>query len=195
MKNIHVKYPMSWSQLSSWEYDQKEWYRRYVLLQKGKENDAMRLGKDIGEKLASVSSFMPEVPRLSIFEQPLSAKIGDIPLVGYADSYEPKKALKEYKTGVREWTQSRVDNHGQIDMYLLMLYLSEEIHPEDIECQLIWLPTYYDYSGNLEITGLVHIFDTKRSMVDILRFGQYIQDTVEKMKRYIDMFAKTTNER
>lgn len=189
MKDIIAKHPMSWSQLSSWEYDPQQWYLRYVLRQKQESNDAMLLGKKIGEQIANDPTFMPEIPRLSIFEQPLEAKLGKVPLVGYADSYEPYQSLYEYKTGVREWTQKRADTHGQIDMYLLMLYLSDFVPPQSIGCKLVWLPTRRDENNILNITGEIKVFDTERSMEQVLHFAKYIQDTIKKMDLYIRTFG------
>lgn len=179
------KRPLSWSAISSFEYDPEQWYRRYVLGIKDPSTAPMEFGKEIGEKLATDPSFLPGVPRRSHFEYELRCMFGKIPLIGFIDSYLPHTDLDEYKTGVKPWTQKRVDEHGQLDMYLLMLYLCHQVRPEKIRVRLHWLPTQEngDFSISL-VSEDCHSFDTKRTMVDVLHFGDRINSTVKQMREY-----------
>ncbi len=188
MKSYYKK-PLSWSQLSSFEYAPQEWYSRYVLGKKQQANQAMVFGSYVGEKIAKDKKFIPKLPRLPIFEYKLSASFDGIPLIGYIDSYKPHTRLYEYKTGKPAWTQKRADTHGQIDMYLLIIYLAYKVRPEDIECKLMWLPTQEngDFSVSLINPVNIHIFDTRRTMVDILRFGDRIKNTIVEMNNYAEM--------
>lgn len=190
--------PFSWSQLSSFEYDPKQWYNRYFLGEETYETEEMKFGKIIGEKLASDPTFLPDVPRLSKFEHGFKVMFGQIPLVGYADSFcsITKKKLKEYKTGVKAWDQKRVDEHGQIDMYLLMHFITEKIKPEEVECELIWLPTKRSESGDFKVSiefvepCIPRIFKTKRTMANILKFGARISKTYKEMEAYAQAMHK-----
>lgn len=196
---MHFKYPtkerpLSWSSISSFQYDKEKWYQSYVLGKRDPESAEMKFGKIVGEKLASDPTYLPQVPRLSKYEHPFKVMFNGIPLIGYADTYcdKTKKKLYEFKTGVKAWDQKRVDEHPQIDMYLLMHYITEKIKPEEVECQLIWLPTKRTETGNFEVSidflddpVVPQIFKTTRTMQDIIRFGSRINSTVKEMNEYI----------
>jgi len=187
--------PFSWSQISSYEYDPEQWYKRYVLKEETHETAEMKFGKMIGEKVANDPKYLPFIKRLNVSEHPFSVMFGKIPLVGYGDFYcsITRKKLQELKTGVKEWTQKRADEHGQIDMYLLMHFITEKIKPEDVECELIWLPTKRaeggDFNVNITLVEPVEkhhkIFKTKRTMADILTFGARINRTYKEMEKLI----------
>lgn len=189
---MDLKRPLSWSAISSFEYDPEQWYRKYVLGEKQLPTAEMLFGSAIGQRIATDPNFLPHLPRHKVFEMELRTTFNKIPLIGFIDSFEwpkTKKAragLLEYKTGKRPWTQARADEHGQIDMYLLMLHLLTGCKPEEIDCQLVWLPTQQD--GSFEITFVdekkIHAFATKRSMVQILQFGTRIKKTYKAMQDY-----------
>lgn len=188
------KRDLSWSQLSSFEYDPDQWYRRYFEKEEQHETEEMRFGKIIGERLAADPTFLPEVPRLKKFEHGFKVMFGKIPLVGYADSFctTTKKKLLEYKTGVKAWDKKRADDHGQIDMYLLMHFITERIKPEDVECRIVWLPTERREDGDFKVSiklkepvkDHMQIFKTKRTMQDILNFGARINRVYKEMEEY-----------
>lgn len=152
----------------------------------------MKFGKKIGERLAKDPTYLPEVPRLSKFEHGFKVMFGKIPLIGYADAFclLTKKKLKEYKTGVRAWDQKRVDEHGQIDMYLLMHFITEKIKPEEVDCELVWLPTARLEDGDFNVTirliepVVPQIFKTRRTMAQILAFGARINKVYREMEEY-----------
>lgn len=188
------KRPLSWSAISSFEYDPEQWYDRYIRAIVEEPSEEMKFGKLIGERLASDAAFLPHVPRYKEFEYELRQALGKIPMIGFIDSYEPHRftsgpAVYEYKTGVKPWDQKRADEHGQISMYLLMLYLQHKLKPEDVKCHVLWMPTMKtgDFKIQFADENDVRIFETRRSMVDILAFGQRIKQTVRAM----ELFAKS----
>jgi len=188
--------PLSWSAISSFEYDPKQWHDKYVLGKKQKESAEMLFGKKVGERLASDPKYLPFVPRLKKFEHEFKVSFDGIPLIGFADSFctLTSKKLYEYKTGVKAWDQKRVDMHGQIDMYLLMHFIKEKIRPEEVACKLVWLPTKREEGGDFKvhisfiepIEETFKIFKTKRTMSDILRFGERIKSTYKAMQEYVE---------
>lgn len=182
MKRFDEK-PLSWSAISSFLYDPEQWYAKYVLCIEQASNASMDLGKEIGALLASDPTFLPSVPRHSYFEYELSAKLGERDLIGYIDSYEPHTDLLEYKTGKKAWNQKRVDEHGQLTLYALLLNLMHKVKPEDIRFRLVWLPTQEngDFSISLKNTDPV-IFETTRTMRDILLFGAYVHNVYGQME-------------
>ena len=179
--------PLSWSAISSWEYSKEQWALKYIDGKKEPANPAMLFGKAIGEELAKNPKFLPSVPRYSVFEHKLEANIGNINLIGFLDTYEPNKAFREYKThGTTPWTQDRVNSHEQIDMYCLLLYLTEKIKPSDISIHLDAIPVQNKNDFSMEVNNDLPIltFETKRTMADILRFGAYIKGVVKEMESY-----------
>ncbi len=186
--------PYSWSQHSSFLYNPNEWYERYILDQKAPATKEMLFGTEIGLKLASDASFLPQVPRYPIFEHPLRATLNSIDLVGYMDTYDPQKnAFREYKTGKRPWTRERVDTHGQLTMYALLLYLSMKLHPKNLVIHLDWLPTKEngDFSISLIDPKAIQSFSTSRTLADILRFGTEIMETRKQMEEFIHTKSST----
>lgn len=179
--------PFSWSQLSSFEYDPEQWYKNYFLGQRSDPSAEMEFGKVFAQSVEDGKPIV-DVPTQNAVEYPFKVKYGKIILVGFADSFctLTKKKLEEYKTGKRAWDQKRADGHGQIDMYLLMNYITHKVRPEEVECRIHWIPTQDngDFSISFVKPVRVHSFPTKRTMQDILRFGQRINDTISLMEKY-----------
>lgn len=184
-----IKRPLSWSAISSFQYDPESWYKKYCLGEKDIETKEMKLGKFVGDKLASDLNYLPQVPRLDTYEHKLMVFFNKMYLVGYMDAFcnKTKKIMYEYKTGKKAWDQKRADTHGQIDMYLLMHYITTKIPPEEMEVKLVWLPTREDGDFTIQLVEpcIPQIFTTKRTMTDILNFGAYINKTVKEMEDYI----------
>lgn len=182
--------PLSWSQINTFYYDPEKWYDKYIL---GKDSEPpspeMEFGKVFAKSCEDRKPLAP-VTLYSEVEFPLEVNLGDIPLVGYMDTYEPNKAFIDHKTGKKEWTQKRVNEHGQLKMYALMLYLMYKIKPEDLKISLEWIPTKNDNGIVTLVEPIkVHHFDVKITMADILKFGTYIKKTVQQMESYAQMMS------
>ena len=186
--------PLSWSAISSFEYDKEQWARKYLDNIKEPPNPAMLFGHLVGQAIALKHPQAPRVPHGTCFEYKMEASIGDIPMIGYLDSFEPSVPIMfEYKThGVNGWDQKRVDEHGQLTMYALFLYLQDKIHPKDLLIRLSAIPvrSQNDFSMEVDNTKPVLTFETKRTMKDILKFSAYIKEVVKKMEEY-EKFRKT----
>lgn len=182
------KRPLSWSAISSFEYDPAQWHKRYVLNEKDEPSKEMVFGSLIGKKIEKDSSYIPEIIRHSKMEHPFKVVFDGIPLVGYADSFCDRtfRKLLEIKTGKKAWDQKRVDGHGQLDMYLLMNFITNKIRPEDVEISLCWLPTKENGDFSISFIEPVKpkIFKTKRTMKQILEFGAKINRIVKEMEEY-----------
>jgi hypothetical protein len=184
-----TKKPLSWSAISSFEYDREQWYRKYILGEKTTSRE-MEFGKMIGKKLETDPTFLPMVPRLSIMEYPFKVKLGEILMVGYADSFCDKtcRKLNEFKTGKKEWDQDRADTHGQVDAYLLMNYLTHKVKPEEVEVTLVWMPTEFNEDFSIKfiepIEETIRIFKTKRTMTDILKFAARVKRVYNEMVEF-----------
>lgn len=186
MKERFKDRPLSWSQISSFEYDPTQWYKRYILNERQKETPEMKFGNKFSKSIQDGKPMAP-VTIYSKKEYPLKTYFNGINLVGYIDSYEPHSHLIEFKTGKREWNLNRAKKHGQINMYLLQLFIQHKVKPENIYCSLQWVPTTDTGSFEIELLRPVKVFtfELKKTMNDILIFGKHINETVEKMNNYI----------
>lgn len=181
---------LSWSQISSFNYDKEQWYRKYVLNEKQEDNAAMSAGKEIGERIASDPKYLPSLPRLPQYEKKLEGKVGDILLVGYLDNFHPdSKAFAEFKTSAntKKWTQKTSDDHGQLSFYYFLIWLNYQKPPEQIECTLHYIPVRETGSFKVELIEPVKIksFSVKKTSMDILKFGKYIKDVRKEMEQYV----------
>lgn len=185
---LDKKRALSWSAISSFEYDPEQWFDKYVLGKKQEETSAMLFGKQIGERLASDPTFMPEVPRLPVYEYKLTARIGDIPLIGYIDAFDKDiPALLEFKTG-KKWDRKKAESHGQIDLYCAMLWAMHKIHPGDLDIKLVWMETEQggDFSTQFVKGMKPVIFPLKKSMVDVLNMLVRVKKVYAQMLVYTD---------
>ena len=182
----YKKRPLSWSAISSFQYDPDQWYKKYILGERTPENAQMTFGKLVGERLASDPSYLPEVPRAEIYEYELKTSVSSINCIGFIDSYTPHKLLLEYKTSGKPWTQDRANSHGQLKMYCLMLYLLHKVKPEDITIKLVSMQT--EAKGDFSICFVQNmkpdIFEVKLTFKDILEFGVEIKKTIKEMEKY-----------
>ena len=195
MKDFLNTRPLSWSAISAFQYDPEQWYRRYWLGIKDPPNKVMEFGKAFGKSIEDGKPMAP-VTILSKCEQEFKIVFDGIPLVGFADTFDhkTKKRLGEYKTSARSWSQSRVDDHGQITMYALMNYITNKVKPEECEFFLenVLTEEQGDFSIVLKQPVKVYHFKTKRTMADILRFAQLIKDTVKAMGEYVKSYPHPT---
>lgn len=182
-----TKRPLSWSQISCFEWNKEVWYKRYILNEKQDENQAMKFGKMIGEKLAGDSTFMPAIPRYHIYEYKLLGRIGDIHMIGFIDGFDlKKKLLMELKTG-KKWDKKKAETHGQIDLYCALLYIMHKIDPEDLDIRLIWLET--EETGDFETRFIKDmepvVFKVKKSMVDVVNMLARVKRIYSEMEEFI----------
>ncbi len=187
---------LSYSQLASWEFNKEQWYRSYILGIREPANMAMLMGNKIGDAIGTIDNPIPGLDPVGIKEYELHAKMGDISLVGYCDHYCPiRKVLNENKTSTTKdrWTQKKVDEHGQLTMYCLMLFLQHKVKPEDVQIFLNFIPVIEQGDFTLALPDPVRFttFETRRTTRDILMYGAYIQNTVKLMDEYIDSFPQT----
>ena len=183
--NNWKKRPLSWSSISSFEYEKAQWFDKYILGKVEQPNALMEFGKRFAEANEKRQPLAPVMLHTHC-EFKLSGVFGGIPLIGFIDTYEPGKVVIDHKTGSKEWTQKRADDHRQLDMYLFMLYLLYQVDPEQIECAIEWVPTKEnnDFTVSIVEPVKVHRFNTKRTRVDILNFGAYIKKVYKEMEDY-----------
>jgi hypothetical protein len=147
----------------------------------------------VDQKIQDDPSFIPDLPRYQHMQWEGRATVEDIPLIGKADGLcFDTMVLADYKTGKTPWTQKRTDETDQLTMYLLLIYELKKIKPENFKCKIHWLPT--KETGSFEIAfrdnPVVPItFETSRTMVQVLKFGSFIKQTVKEMNEYVKNHA------
>lgn len=170
--------PLSWSAISSFEFDKEKWYRKYILGEQEEGNQAMKFGKTIGDEYIYERSFKRE--------HKLEMIIGGIRIIGFVDAFDlDNKRFIELKTG-KSWTKKKAETHGQIDLYCAMIYVQHKIKPEDLEIKLIWLET--EESGDFDI-GFVKgmkpvIFPIKKTMLDVVNILAKVKRVKSEMEEY-----------
>lgn len=179
--------PLSWSAISSFQYDPQQWYRKYKLGQEDPATKEMLFGSKVGQLLASDPSYLPHVPRYPVYEYELRFYFFDIPMIGFIDGWNKRKLkLGEYKTGKKPWTQKRAKDHGQLKMYDLGLWDMHKIKPDDIQHELHWLPTKEngDFSISLIDEKDCKTFLVRNTMAEMLQFGTIIRDVYNQMEQF-----------
>lgn len=196
--NKLLLYPtLSWSSMNQFEsYDKEKWYNQYVLGKRMERiNEAIKFGKDIGERLATNKTFLPTVPRAPIYEEEIKAVFEGIPLMGHLDGLGIKeRILREYKTSANPnmWTQSKVDEWGQITFYTLLIWLKFKVRAEEFKDMTLTAIGGKE-NGNfvLEFNGDIKTFKTKRTMKDLALFGKRIKRVHKEMQDYIDSYPQS----
>lgn len=185
------KKPLSWSAINSFRYDKKQWYAKYVLGEITVPSKEMEFGSYIGKRLETEEDFMPEIPRcMAGMEYKIHCDFDDVQLLGYVDSFDEQNLiLHEYKTSSnkKKWNQKSVDEHEQLTMYLLGLYITKNIYPEDVKIFLHYIPVRENGAFKMEIdtSVLIQHFETKRNRRDIIKFGVEIKKTIKEMEKYV----------
>ena len=181
--------PLSYSQLSAWEYNKDEWYERYILNKRTPANSAMRAGTIIGDSIGTDKSLVPLLTPPGVKEYELRASLGDIHIVGYCDHYCPlTHTLHENKTSTnrKKWNQKSVDEHKQLDMYALMLFLTHDVLPNDLTIYLNYIPVIEGADMRYYLPDPVEFYQypTRRTDEHLVNMTRYIENTVEDMCAY-----------
>ncbi len=181
--------PLSYSQLSAWEYNKDEWYERYILNKRTPANAAMRAGTLIGDSIGTEKSLVPLLTPPGVKEYELRASLGDIHIVGYCDHYCPDtRTLHENKTSTSrvKWNQKSVDAHKQLDMYALMLFLTHDVLPNDLTIYLNYIPVIEGADMRYYLPDPVEFYQyaTRRTDEHLVNMTRYIENTVQDMCAY-----------
>lgn len=196
--------PLSWSAISSFDWNPKRWHDKYVLKIEEPKSAELVFGSMVDKRIQEDPTFLPDLVRYPVMQHEMRAEFDGIPLIGFADTYRQCVlcnsteafidhdrdackgfSLRDYKTGRKAWDQKRADETGQLTMYTFMLYLMDKIKPEEVELYIDWLPTHIE-EGQIQFIeeGDIRTFKTSRSMHDVLKFGQRIKTVWKAMEEY-----------
>lgn len=193
----HKDRPLSWSGISSFEWNPAQWHSKYVLKELPEETPELKFGKMVDERIQKDPTYLPQLIRYDFLQDEMRAEWDGIPLIGYSDTYrEEPFALRDYKTGRKPWTQKRADETGQLTMYLFMKYMkNKKLKFENCPLYIDWLPTHYK-DGQIAFIEEDHTklkpvtFRTHRNMIEVLKFGQRITNTWKAMEEYATRATK-----
>ena len=190
MNHRFTKRPLSWSQISSFQYNPDQWYTSYILGKQEPANSLMLAGSRIGDAIGTETSPIDNSLVPGQKEYSVKAKIDGISMIGFLDHYCPDTlTLNENKCSDKKgrWTQKKVDEHGQITMYLLLLQQQDGVKPKNVTCWLNFL--LLDHIGvNYDVTNPVILkrFQTSRTQKQVDDFLEDTKRTVELMHQYIE---------
>lgn len=183
---------ISWSRIRTFKQSPNEYYRRYVLGEEIYETKYLKYGKEFANAVENggsddeiIDEMVQQVTTYDDVEKKMRAEIDDesynipVPLFGYIDTYKDG-AFREYKTGKSEWTQYKVDNHGQLLMYATLTWLNTGVVPD---IHLDWLPTT-EQNGNLRFTGEIYTYERNITEDEIKDFLVDIENVIGEMEEY-----------
>lgn len=182
--------PLSWSGISSFQWNKRQWYDKYVLKILPEVTPELRFGSYVDKKIQDDPKYLPHVVRYPIMQHAMKGTFNGIPLIGFSDAYDVEiPAIRDYKTGRKPWDQKRADETGQLTLYTFFLWMMQKTKPEQVELYIDWLPTHIK-DGEIAFIEEDHrklvpkTFKTKRTMRQILQFGQLINETWAAMEAY-----------
>lgn len=183
---MKYKRPLSYSAISCFEYNPEEWYQRYIKGVHSELSKEMLFGSKIDKLIQTDKTFLPTLERYPEQQVKIDGKIGKIKIVGILDQLDLKNfRLADDKTGKNLWDKKRADASDQITMYLLLIYLKYKIPPEKFICQIRWMPTE-EYRKKIRlINTLPVIIETRRKLIDILKYGSKIKEIQRRMEDYV----------
>jgi hypothetical protein len=183
---LHPRPYISRAQLILWEDSPSEYLEKYL---NGKEmgiNRGMALGKEIADSLESGEDtgsiekdlVIAQIPKYEIRDISIMASFKSgkeiIPILIKPDLIKSDYTeFIEVKTGSEStpWTQRKVDKDDQITFYAMGVYCLIRGLPQRI--RLVWAPTRKvvgeDGIERPELTGEIKTFETKRTLVDIIK--------------------------
>lgn len=175
---------LSSSALDLWESSPKQYAKKYFEGQDiDRPNDYMTFGKRLAQHLetgefaddpmiAFAKNFLPsfgnnEYEITTILKTPY----GDIKLLGKLDDFDIKeKKVYEHKTGKTKWTQARVQSHGQLKFYSVIIDNEFDVIPDQ---ELNWIETV-KVNDTVRPTGVVERFYYKATREEVEEKKQQI---------------------
>jgi hypothetical protein len=77
-----TKRPLSWSAISSFEWNREQWFAKYVTGEKPVDTPELIFGKEVDERLQEDPTFLPEIVRYEELQFKMECKLGKYALIG-----------------------------------------------------------------------------------------------------------------
>lgn len=187
MKNKFKGRPLSWSSISLFEWDRELWAKKYLEGIKEPETQEMTFGKLVADSFQTKNPLAP-VSLYPVIEKKLEVVFSGIPLIGFIDTYDPiTHNFREFKTSKTLWTSKKAQEHGQLRMYALMLYITYKIPPEQYSIHLDCIQTKSNGDFSIDFVKPLTIVshEVELTMKDIIDFGVYIKKIYKEMIEYV----------
>lgn len=207
---------LSYSAIDLWTKSKDQFRKRYYLNERPPETPEMLFGKKMANLLEKDDPMVRKIPRYFCPEYKLEVMIGDVPMLGYIDSFDPLAfRFYEYKTGRAKtdgkprWDRVAVHETDQLVMYSLLL--QEKYGKVENLCHLVWLETHFvekihttEFDGKtleaskreIDLKGHMEVFPRTIKQYErddlrkkIIRVANEISDDYTKFKRERDSKA------
>jgi len=202
-KDMQLNLPkgyLSHTQIDMWIKDKKQYRRMYYEGRQMYQTPEIEFGRSVARQYEMLHTeenwpvdhpVIRRIPRGTRPEFEVRAEIESIPLLGFIDSYDENSGIiHELKTGKTPWTQARVDKHGQLKIYSLLLKKMFGKHNPYV--QLHWLPTATTKkkdiidgigftSNEITLTGDVETFHTTISITDLFDYTRLIKQVYSEI--------------
>jgi len=175
---------LSWSAFSTWLSSKDQYRLRYYFEDRPSFQTAETMfGNHIGKYLEDGHADVAHIEQYSHPEHRISVTIEGVKLIGYLDSFDPKKnRFLEYKTshknkkGEHYWNAVKVAKHKQLDFYSLLI--QKKYGSVQEECKLIYMET--------EETPLLY----KGRKLEAMNKGLRLTGEVKEFKRKIEQWER-----
>lgn len=218
MKNTKLpKEYLSYSQYALWNSNKDAYRRRYYLNEKSPETAETIFGKKVGRYLEELDKtavtdeereILNKVERYSKPEYKIEIDLEGTKLLGYLDSFDPKKKrFLEYKTshknkqGEDYWTHKKVQNHEQLDFYSLLVEMKHGKVQDD--CKLVYMETEVTpvtYKGretgkrHISLNGEIKVFERTVEDWERTHIKEKILKTIKEIEEDYAKFKKDHKE-
>lgn len=204
---------VSWSQLRVWLDDKEKYRRRYYMGIEEPRSKYLLFGSEVAKGLEDKTIVLPNLVQLPVQEYQVKVDIEGVPVFGYIDQYDPEThGFREVKTGVMRpdgkprWTGEDVKNHGQLDLYSLII---EEKHGHVDETTFLdWIVTrpkkrFVEFDGHMleaegremEMTGEVVSFKRVITRNERERMRLLIRSVADEISADYAAWLKAANSR
>lgn len=160
---------LSYSAISSWMKYPDQFRLRYYENIQEPESPELIFGKKIATLLENAHGDVAHIRQYKVPEQKIEIEVEGVKIFGFIDSFDPDAcAFLEYKTGKTPWTDARVRDHLQLDIYSLAIEtIFGKVHDQ---CHLIWMQTErvetpsggritHENAYGIRLTGKVETFE------------------------------------
>lgn len=156
---------LSYSSWSLWKKNKQAFRQKYYLNEASFETVETVFGKNIAKRLEDKDPALSFIPSYSKSEHGIETLIGDVPVKGYLDTFEPKTfSFGEYKTGhlnkdgKAPWDIVKVAKHDQLPFYSLLI--ESKYGKVDRVTYLHWIETKFK-EKKIMFEGIELIADTR----------------------------------
>lgn len=157
---------LSFSQIILWQTARETYRKKYYPLVRPPYASSLEMayGNEVTEAMERNEPWTHFIPRYKTFEYDASFEIEGIPIEAYVDNIDLDRVqFNEQKTGRTPWTQNKVENHLQLDIYSTLLELKlGKVHDT---CYLTWVKTAWKPKEITLVTGDTITADSSELML------------------------------